>query len=74
MIVLAATFLALSAGGAAAFPQQHQPIVSIGGAVATPASYSEPARGASTAYAHDLFGQPALVVRIAHRNRPGRVA
>ena len=40
-IVLAATSLALSAGGAAAFPQQqHQSTVSIGGAVATPATYS----------------------------------
>ena len=40
MIVMAATFLALSAGGAAAFQQQHQSAVSIGGAVATPATYS----------------------------------
>ena len=40
MIVLAATFLALSSGGAAAFAQPHQSTVSIGGAVATPATYS----------------------------------
>ena len=40
MIVMAATFLALSAGAAAAFQQQHQSTVSIGGAVATPATYS----------------------------------
>jgi hypothetical protein len=40
MILMAATFLALSAGAAAAFQQQHQSTVSIGGAVATPATYS----------------------------------
>ena len=40
MIVLAATFLALSSGGAAAFAQPHQSTVSIGGAGPTPATYS----------------------------------
>lgn len=40
MVAMAATFLALSAGGAAAFRQQHQSIVSLGGAVATPETYS----------------------------------
>jgi hypothetical protein len=39
-IVLAAVLLALSAGGAAAFQQQHQSTVDIGGAVTTPATYS----------------------------------
>ena len=38
--VLAALLLALTAGGSAAFPRAHQASVSVGGAVATPATYS----------------------------------
>jgi hypothetical protein len=41
-IVLAAALLALTAGGSMAFPRPHQlpPSVSVGGAVATPSTYS----------------------------------
>ncbi|HUA70186.1 MAG TPA: hypothetical protein VMA96_03870 [Solirubrobacteraceae bacterium] len=39
-IVLAAILLAVTAGAVAAFPRSHQASVSVGGAVATPATYS----------------------------------
>lgn len=38
--VLAAALLALTAGGSAALPRPHQASVSVGGAVATPSTYS----------------------------------
>jgi hypothetical protein len=39
-IVLAGAVLALTAGGASAFPGARQPALTVGGAVATPATYS----------------------------------